>query len=167
MAFIKLENCAQQVFKDMWLSAPPGAYVFDAVSDEPIEIKERTKFRTLGNNRKGIGRYRINMIGPDERLVYCMNYMMDDNKKKYHAIWRLEEKPYTAQDIFEKYGWRVTEDHQRIKKYKLTGRKRAYRIAKVLRDQGRHDDATKLLQDMEACVASGKRFICNFPDAKP
>lgn len=163
MAFIKLENCAQQVFKDMWLSAPPGAYVFDAVSDEPIEIKERTKFRTLGNNRKGIGRYRINMIGPDERLVYCMNYMMDDDKKKHHAIWRLEENPYTAQDIFEKYGWRVTEDHQRIKKYKLTGRKRAHKIANVLRENGRHADAEKLLAEMEATVALGKRFICNFP----
>jgi hypothetical protein len=164
MAFIKLENCAQQVFKDMWLSAPQGAYVFDFVTDEPIEVKERTKFKTLGNNRKGIGRYRINMIGPDERLVYCMNYMMDDNKKKYHAIWRLEENPYTAQDIFEKYGWRVTEDHQRIKKYKLTGRKRAHKIANVLREKGRHEDAEKLIADMEATVSSGKRFICNFPE---
>lgn len=163
MAYIKLENCAQQVFKDMWLSAPSGAYVFDAVSNEPIEIKVRTKFHTVGNNRMGIGRYRINMVGPDERLVYCMNYMMDDNKKKYHAIWRLEEKPYTAQDIFVKYGWRVTEDHQRIRKYKLTGRKRAHRIAKVLRDQGKHDEANKLIEDMEACVATGKRFICHFP----
>jgi hypothetical protein len=89
--------------------------------------------------------------------------MMDDNKKKYHAIWRLEENPYTAQDIFEKYGWRVTEDHQRIKKYKLTGRKRAHKIAKVLREKGRHADAEKLIADMEATVAAGKRFICNFP----
>ncbi len=148
----------------MWLSAPQGAYVFDFVTDEPIEVKERTKFKTLGNNRKGIGRYRINMIGPDERLVYCMNYMMDDNKKKYHAIWRLEENPYTAQDIFEKYGWRVTEDHQRIKKYKLTGRKRAHKIANVLREKGRHEDAEKLIADMEATVSAGKRFICNFPE---
>ena len=69
MAFIKLENCSQQILKGMQVSAPEGAFVFDEVTDEPIEITQRTIFHTTGNNRKGIGRYRINMTGPDGRSV--------------------------------------------------------------------------------------------------
>jgi hypothetical protein len=163
MAFIKLENCSQQILKGMQVSAPEGAFVFDAVTDEPIEIKQRTVFHTTGNNRKGIGRYRINMTGPDGRSVYCMNYMMDDNKKKYHEVWRLEQEPYTAADIFRIYGYQVTEDHQRARKYKLTGRVRALKIAKALRDNNRHAEADLLIKNMEAAVSKGRRFICHWP----
>lgn len=160
MALVKFENVTHQVFRDMHISAPPGAYVFDAETDEPIAINQRTVFYTTGNNRKGIGRYRINMTDPSGKKVYCMNYMMDDNKRKYHAIWRFEDNPMTAKDIFDKYGWRIGEDHQRLKKYKLTGRRRAEKIAKQLRDQGRHSEADELICKMKETISSGSRFIC-------
>ena len=164
MARIQLDNCVCQVFKDMNLSAPQGAYVFDAETHEPIEIKERTRFYTLGNNRMGIGRYKINMLDPDGRKVYCMNYMMDDNERKYHAIWRMEDEPYTPEMIYKKYGYRVTEDHKRAKQYKLTGRVRTLKFAKQLNDLGRHEDAERIVKEMQESLASGKRYIIHKSD---
>ena len=152
-------NYSGQVFKDMKISAPVGAYVFDTSTDEPIEIKEKTIFYTTGNNRKGIGRYRINMIDPKGRPVWCMNYMMDDDLKKYHAVWSLEDEPYTPEMIFKKYGYKVGPDHQRIKKYKLNGRVRTKKIAKELRALGRNQDADRIIKEMEESLAQGKRYL--------
>lgn len=163
MAYVKLENGGHQIFKGMKISAPTGAYVFDSETDEPIAITERTVFTATGNNRKGIGRYRINMTDQDGKSVYCMNYMMDDDKRKYHAIWRLEQPPMSAEEIFKVYGYRITEDHQRLKKYKLTGRVRARKIAKALKDAGRYQEANDLLSNMEQSLVNGKRFICFWP----
>ena len=89
MAFCKLSNYHGQVFKDMNLSAPAGAFVFDVETHEPLEIKEKTKFYTTGNMRLGIGKYRINMIDPEGRKVYCNNYMMSGNNKLHHDLWTL------------------------------------------------------------------------------
>lgn len=164
MARIQLENCVCQVFKDMNLSAPPGAYVFDAKTQEPIEIKQRTKFYTLGNNRLGIGRYKINMIDPHGREVYCMNYMMDDNQRKYHAVWRMEDEPYTPEMIYKKYGYKVTADHKRIKQYKLTGRARTLKFAKQLKAMGRNEEADRIVKEMQECVSKGKRYIIHKKD---
>jgi hypothetical protein len=164
MARIQLENCVCQVFKDMNLSAPSGAYVFDAETHEAIEIKERTKFYTLGNNRMGIGRYKINMLDPNGRKVYCMNYMMDDNLSKHHAIWRMEDEPYTPEMIYKKYGYHVTVDHKRAKQYKLTGRVRTLKIAKQLKEMGRHEDADRIVKEMKETVSKGKRYIIHKKD---
>ena len=160
MAFCKLSNYQGQVFKDMNLWAPPGAYVFDAETHEPIEITEKTAFYTTGNMRLGIGKYRINMLSPNGKKVYCNNYMMGSTKKRFYAIWELKDKPYTAQDIFEKYGYKVTPDHQRVKKYKLTGRVRVKKTAKILRDHGRFEEANRIEKELEEHLKMGKRYIC-------
>jgi hypothetical protein len=41
----------------------------------------------------------------------------------------------------------------------LTGRKRTLKFAKELRELGRHDDANRIIKEMEETVASGKRYI--------
>jgi hypothetical protein len=160
MAFCKLSNYHGQVFKDMNLSAPAGAFVFDAETHEPIEIKEKTKFYTIGNMRLGIGKYRINMTDPLGKKVYCNNYMMSGNNKLHHALWTLEDKPYTAQDIFDKYGYKVTDNHERIKKHKLTGRVRALRTIKILKSQNRLEEAERIEKELKEHLALGKRYIC-------
>jgi hypothetical protein len=160
MAYIAMTNYQGQVFKDMLISAPAGAHVFDKETNQIIKLNEKKIFRTSGNNRMGIGRYRINMFDVETgQVVYCHNYMMDDNLKPGHAVWTLEEKPYTPEMIYEKYGWKVGPDHRRIKKYKLTGRKRTLKFAKELRELGRLDDANRIIKEMEETVASGKRYI--------
>jgi hypothetical protein len=166
MAYIAMTNYQGQIFKDMTISAPCGAYVFDAETNNPILLlDEKTLFRTTGNNRLGIGRYRINMYNVNTgQKVYCNNYMMDDNEKKYHAVWSLEDEPYTPEMIYQKYGWKVGDDHRRVKKYKLTGRKRTLKFAKELRELGRHEEATRIIGEMEATVASGKRYIIHRKD---
>jgi hypothetical protein len=90
--------------------------------------------------------------------------MMDDNDKEGHAVWTLEEQPYTPEMIYEKYGWKIGEDHRRIKKYKLTGRKRTLKFAKELRELGREADAIRIIKEMETTVASGKRYIIHRKD---
>jgi len=165
MAYIAMTNYQGQVFKDMTISAPSGAIVFDHETQASILLREKTIFRTTGNNRLGIGRYRINMFNVvTGQKVYCNNFMMDDNDKPGHAVWTLEEEPYTPEMIFQKYGWKIGEDHRRIKKYKLTGRKRTLKFAKELRDLGRHEDATRIVKEMEAVVATGKRYIIHRKD---
>ena len=160
-----MTNYQGQVFKDMTISGPPGAYIFDNETQERIILREKTFFRTTGNNRLGIGRYRINMHNVvTGQKVHCNNYMMDDNDKPGHAIWTLEEEPYTPEMIFQKYGWKIGEDHRRIKKYKLTGRKRTLKLAKELRELGRFEDATRIVKEMEATVASGKRYVIHRKD---
>ena len=160
-----MTNYQGQVFKDMTISAPPGALVYDYETQASIFLTEKTIFQTTGNNRLGIGRYRINMYNVvTKQRVYCNNYMMDDNDKPGHAVWTLEEPPYTPEMIYEKYGWKVGPDHRRIKKYKLTGRKRSLKFAKELRELGRHTDAARIIKEMEATVASGKRYIIHRKD---
>lgn len=161
-----MTNYQGQIFRDMNISAPCGAYVFDAETNVPILLlNPKTVFRTTGNNRMGIGRYKINMYNVETgQKVYCHNYMMDDNDRKYHAIWSLEDPPYTPEMIYEKYGWKVGPDHRRIKKYKLTGRKRTLKFAKELRDLGRHEDAARIIGEMEKTVAMGKRYIIHRKD---
>jgi hypothetical protein len=66
--------------------------------------------------------------------------------------------------IYEKYGWKIGPDHRRIKKYKLTGRKRTLKFAKELRDLGRHQDADRIIMEMESVIASGKRYIIHRKD---
>jgi hypothetical protein len=90
--------------------------------------------------------------------------MMDDTDKPGHAVWTLEEEPYTPEMIYEKYGWKIGADHRRIKKYKLTGRKRTLKFAKELKDLGRLEDATRIIKEMEETVASGKRYIIHRKD---
>ena len=160
MAFCKLSNYHGQVFKDMNLSAPNGAFVFDAETHQPIELQEKTRFYTTGNMRLGIGKYRINMIDQTGRKVYCNNYMMSGKNKQYHALWNLEDKPYTAQDIFDKYGYKVTENHERIKKHKLTGRVRALKTIKILKSQNRLEEAERIERELKEHLAQGKRYIC-------
>lgn len=160
MAFCKLANYHGQIFKDMNLWAPKGSYVFDAETHEPLEILEKTAFYTTGNMRLGIGKYRINMVSPNGKKVYCNNYMMGSTKKRFYAIWELKDKPYTAEDIYEKYGYKVTVDHQRIKKYKLTGRVRTKKTIKILRDQGKEEEALRIEQELEEHIKKGKRYIC-------
>jgi hypothetical protein len=167
MAYIKMTNYAGQIFKDMNISAPAGAYVFDANTKELIALKEKTVFRTIGNNRLGIGRYRINMLDANGRAVYCHNYMMDDNDKPYHAIWSLEDRPYTPEMIYNKYGYKVGPDGQRIKKYKLSGRMRTIRFAKELRELGRHLDADRIMAEMKESIANGKRYMIYRKDLFP
>lgn len=165
MAYIAMTNYQGQVFKDMTISAPAGALVYDQETQASILLREKTIFRTTGNNRLGIGRYRINMYNVvTGQKVYCNNYMMDDNDKPGHAVWTLEEEPYTPEMIFQKYGWKIGEDHRRLKKYKLTGRKRTLKFAKELRELGREADAIRIVQEMEATVASGKRYIIHRKD---
>jgi hypothetical protein len=160
MAYIAMTNYQGQIFKDMTISGPAGAHIFDQETQECIVLKEKTIFRTTGNNRLGIGRYRINMINVNTgQKVYCNNYMMDDENRKGHKVWTLEEEPYTPEMIYQKYGWKVGEDHRRIKKYKLTGRKRTLKFAKELRDLGRHNDADRIIREMEQTVAAGKRYM--------
>jgi hypothetical protein len=165
MAYIAMTNYQGQIFKDMTISAPTGALIFDNETQASILLREKTIFRTTGNNRLGIGRYRINMYNViTGQKVYCNNYMMDDCDKPGHTIWSLEEEPYTPEMIYEKYGWKIGPDHRRIKKYKLTGRKRALKFAKELRDLGRLEDAAKIIKEMEETVASGKRYIIHRKD---
>ena len=165
MAYIAMTNYQGQVFKDMSISAPAGAHIFDNETQERIILREKTHFRTTGNNRLGIGRYRINMYNVvTGQKVYCNNYMMDDNDKVGHAVWTLEEQPYTPEMIEEKYGWKIGPDHRRIKKYKLTGRKRTLKFAKELRELGREADAIRIIKEMETTVASGKRYIIHRKD---
>lgn len=165
MAYIAMTNYQGQIFKDMSISAPVGAHIFDNETQERIILREKTHFRTTGNNRLGIGRYRINMYNVvTGQKVYCNNYMMDDNDKPGHAVWTLEEEPYTPEMIYEKYGWKIGEDHRRIKKYKLTGRKRTLKFAKELRELGREADAARIIKEMEATVALGKRYIIHRKD---
>lgn len=160
MAFCKLSNYHGQIFKDMNISAPVGAFVFNAESHQPVEIKEKTKFYTTGNMRLGIGKYRINMIDSNGNKVYCNNYMMSGQTKQYHALWTLEDKPYTAEDIFNKYGYKVTDKHERIKKYKLSGRVRATKTIKILKSQNRLEEAEKIERELKEHLAQGKRYIC-------
>jgi len=165
MAYIAMTNYQGQIFKDMSISAPAGSYIFDNETQERIILREKTHFQTTGNNRLGIGRYRINMYNVvTGQKVYCNNYMMDDNDKEGHAVWTLEEQPYTPEMIYEKYGWKIGEDHRRIKKYKLTGRKRTLKFAKELRELGREADAIRIIKEMETTVASGKRYIIHRKD---
>jgi hypothetical protein len=165
MAYIAMTNYQGQIFKDMSISAPVGAHIFDNETQERIILREKTHFQTTGNNRLGIGRYRINMYNVvTGQKVYCNNYMMDDNDKEGHAVWTLEEQPYTPEMIYEKYGWKIREDHRRIKKYKLTGRKRTLKFAKELRELGREADAIRIIKEMETIVASGKRYIIHRKD---
>jgi len=165
MAYVAMTNYQGQIFKDMSISAPVGAHIFDNETQERIILREKTHFQTTGNNRLGIGRYRINMYNVvTGQKVYCNNYMMDDNDKEGHAVWTLEEQPYTPEMIYEKYGWKIGEDHRRIKKYKLTGRKRTLKLAKELRELGREADAIRIIKEMETTVASGKRYIIHRKD---
>lgn len=159
MAYISMTNYQGQIFKDMCISAPPGAKIFESSTNKSLILKEKKIFKTTGNNRLGIGRYRINMLDSEGKSYYCHNFMMDDEKKEGHKIWTLEEEPYTPQMIFEKYGWKVGPDHRRIKKYKLTGRKRTLKFAKELRSVGRNEDADRIIKEMEKTVAEGKRYI--------
>jgi hypothetical protein len=160
MAYIAMTNYQGQVFKDMLISAPAGAKIFDTKDNSPQIIENKTLFYTTGNNRMGIGRYRINMINQNTKQgIYCFNYMMDDDKRHGHKIWSLEEAPYTPEMIEKKYGWKIGPDHRRIKKYKLTGRKRTLKIAKELRELGRHADANRIIEEMKKSLETGKRYI--------
>ena len=160
-----MTNYQGQVFKDMTISAPPGALIFDSETQNTIFLKEKTLFRTTGNNRLGIGRYRINMYNiVTGQKVYCNNYMMDDNLKKGHTIWTLEETPYTPETIKQKYGYDIGPDHRRIKKYKLNGRVRTLKIAKELKALGRHSEAEKIVNEMQETIAKGKRYIIHRKD---
>jgi hypothetical protein len=160
MAFCKLDNYQGQVFKDMNLYGPEGGYVFDAETHEPVLLKEKTKFYTTGNMRLGIGKYRINMIDSLSRKFYCNNYMMGGSDKKYYAVWSLADKPYSPEDIFKKYGYRVDNKHQRIKKYKLSGRMRARRTIKILKERGDYEMASRIEKELQEHLAAGKRYKC-------
>ena len=159
MAYIKMTNYAGQILKGMNISAPPGAVVYDALTNNPIHIRIKTHYKVIGNNRMGIGRYKINLQDSTNKQCYSMNYMMDDEDKPGHAIWSLEDAPYTPEMIHQLYGYKVGPDGQRAKKYKLSGRVRTRKIAKELRDLGRHEDADRILKEMEETVAQGKRYL--------
>ena len=159
MAYIKMTNYAGQILKGMNISAPPGAVVYDALTHEAIHLNVKTCYKATGNNRMGIGRYKINMQCGANKQYYCMNFMMDDEAKPGHAIWSLEDAPYTPEMIYQIYGYKVGPDGQRAKKYKLSGRIRTRKIAKELRDLGRSEEADRILKEMEETVAQGKRYL--------
>ena len=59
MAKIKLENHTGQILKGMMVSCPEGGYYWKG--EEPIKASGRIVFECMGNNRLGIGRYKINL----------------------------------------------------------------------------------------------------------
>lgn len=159
MAYIKMTNYAGQIFKDMNISAPIGAKVFCINTNQWTTLLQKTHFKTTGNNRLGIGRYRINMQDASGMSYYCMNYMMDDEVKPGHKVWTLEDPPYTPEMIYAKYGYKVAPDGTRLKKYKLSGRVRTLKIAKELRALGRLEEADRITKEMQEHIAQGKRYM--------
>jgi hypothetical protein len=131
MAKIKLENHTGQILKGMKVSCPAGGYYWK--DDEPIKAASRIVFECTGNNRLGIGRYKINLKYNGESY-HSFNYAMDDDDKQYHSIWRLESAPLTPKDIYELYGYKVGDNGERLVSYKITGRKRAMKLMKYYKE---------------------------------
>lgn len=155
MARIKLDNYTGQILKGMRVSCPENGYFWKG--EVPVMAHERTHFICLGNNRMGIGRYRIN-LEKDGEAYHCYNYAMDDNDKLYHSIWRLESEPLSAERVFELYGYKVGPSGERLKPYKITGRKRAIRLMKYFRDRGDLEKANEIKLEWENCKSNKKVF---------
>lgn len=155
MARIKLDNYTGQILKGMKVSCPVGGFFWK--DNQPIKASERTQFTCLGNNRLGIGRYKIN-LEKDGAAYHCYNYAMDDNDKLYHSIWRLESEPLSAERVFELYGYKVGPFGERLKPYKITGRKRAIRLMKYFRDRGDLEKVNEIKLEWEYCNSNKKVF---------
>jgi hypothetical protein len=155
MARIKLDNYTGQILKGMKVSCPVGGFYWK--DNQVIEANERTKFTCLGNNRLGIGKYKIN-LEKDGETFYSYNYAMDDNDKPYHSVWRLESEPLSAERVFELYGYKVGPTGERLKPYKITGRKRAIRLMKYFRDQGDLEKVKEIKAEWEECKLFKKVF---------
>jgi hypothetical protein len=83
---------------------------------------------------------------------------MDDNDRTYHSIWRLESEPLTAERVYELYGYKVGPTGERLKPYKITGRKRAIRLMKYFRDLGDLDKEKEIKAEWEECKSLKKVF---------
>lgn len=158
MAFIEMNNYAGQILAGMNIEAPVGAKVYDADSGQPITVDVKTQYKALGNNRLGIARYRINLSDSANKRFYSLNYQMSGEG------WTLLDPPYTPAQIKEIYGYDVGPDGKRLKKYKLTGRRRTQKLARELKGLGRHLDAERIIQEMEVSLAQGKRYIIRRQD---
>jgi hypothetical protein len=155
MARIKLDNYTGQILKGMKVSCPIGGFYWK--DGHPIKAIDRTEFTCLGNNRLGIGKYKIN-LEKDGETFYSYNYAMDDNDKPYHSVWRLESEPLSAERVFELYGYKVGPTGERLKPYKITGRKRAIRLMKYFRDRGDMEKVKEIKTEWEECSLSKKVF---------
>lgn len=155
MARIKLDNYTGQILKGMKVSCPIGGYFWKG--DNPIKALERTQFTCIGNNRLGIGRYKIN-LEKDGETFHSYNYAMDDDYKPYHSIWRLESEPLSAERVFELYGYKVGPTGERLNRYKITGRKRAIRLMKYFRDRGDLEKENEIKSEWENCKSNKKVF---------
>ena len=114
MPYIKLKNYAGQVLKGMSVKAPKGAVVFDKIGKKIVLSQPKT-FLITHNNRKGINKYRINLLDKKTgRKYWQMNYAMDDDKSDGHSIWSLSSKPMSDKEILDKYGYKV-KDGKRIR----------------------------------------------------
>jgi hypothetical protein len=155
MARIKLENYTGQILKGMRVSCPAGGYYWKG--DKAILATDPITFNCIGNNRLGIGKYKINLEYQGE-FYHSYNYAMDDNNKNYHSIWRLESDPLSADDIYKIYGYRVGITGERLKPYKITGRKRAIRLMKHFRDKGDLEKVDDIKKEWEDCMINKKVF---------
>lgn len=155
MARIKLENYHGQILKDMIVSCPAGGVYWK--DDIAIKATEKTSFKCLGNNRLGIARYKIN-LEKDGVKYHSYNYAMDDYDKPNHSIWRLESEPLTSEEIFVKYKYKVGKTGERLKPYKITGRKRALKLIKFFEKNGDFEKANEIKQEWENCKINNKVF---------
>ena len=155
MARIKLDNYTGQILKGMKVSCPPSGFFWHG--DNPIQAKTRIEFVCLGNNRLGIGKYKIN-LEKDGLTYHSYNYAMDDNDRTYHSLWRLESEPLSAERVYELYGYKVGPTGERLKPYKITGRKRAIMLMKYFRDRGDLDKVKEIKTEWEECKLSKKVF---------
>lgn len=155
MARIKLDNYTGQILKGMKVSCPVGGTFWK--DKQPIKASERTQFTCLGNNRLGIGRYKIN-LEKDGEIYHSYNYAMDDNDKLYHSVWRLESEPLTPEKVYEIYGYKVGSTGERLKPYKITGRKRAILLMKYFRELGDFDKMNDIKKEWEDCKTNQKVF---------
>jgi len=155
MARIKLENYTGQILKGMRVSCPENGFYWKG--DKPIKANERIEFKCMGNNRLGIGRYKIN-LEKDGETFHSYNYAMDDYEKEYHSIWRLESEPLSSEEVFKLYGYKVGPTGERLKPYKITGRKRALKLMKYFRDKGDSHRESEIKKEWEYCKLNKKVF---------
>jgi len=88
---IKLKNYDGQVLAGDTVRAPKGATVF-STDGKKVKLRKSKTFKVTHNNRKGINKYRLNLVDSSGKKFHVMNYMMDDNKKPDHAIWSFVRK---------------------------------------------------------------------------
>lgn len=147
-----MTNYTGQIFKDMNIEAPAGTVIFNADNNQPVLLAQVSAFYTLGNNRLGIARYRINFVDTSNKRYYSFGYKMSKEG------WTLLDEPYTPEMIKAKYGYDVAPDGTRLKKYKLTGRVRALKIMKELRAAGRATEADLVQRELAEAMSQGKRY---------